>query len=375
MECVILNIVSLVFLKKGVYMKTIRWSVLRITAIILCFALLSLSADAIGITSGYTISEPYAYPIVGGTEAWNQLETRADMAEACMVPEEILTEMTTHALLETVLDYPLLGELLAFNSEDQGFERICRSFNGLQELLLREDLPETLVRFSLEDSIIGETDEAYKTMHAEVMLRLIRERITASGYRQIVMPLSFTPLETTTIYTPAGTPVIAYVDSNIYLHVGIPPDAANADARIANEIAAQERYYRAMYPGATKIADYDPRCNCHSFALYGDGYVNRYWFDNPVAFYTDGSLVSVDDNYFPQYALYYNGGAEPEEETAYYMHSAIRTDVNSYYSKWGFYGVYRHNSTQNPYYEEASGISYWRLNIIYADGIIEEEIQ
>ena len=26
-------------------------------------------------------------------------------------------------------------------------------------------------------------------------------------------------------------------------------------------------------------------------------------------------------------------------------------------------------------FEEASGISYWRLNIIYADGIIEEEIQ
>ena len=47
---------------------------------------------------GYTIDEPYEYPVVPGTEEWVALDTFEEKLELSQIPDEILQEMTTELL-------------------------------------------------------------------------------------------------------------------------------------------------------------------------------------------------------------------------------------------------------------------------------------
>lgn len=53
--------------------------------------------------------------------------------------------MTTEALLETVLNYPFLGTYKCYDDCETAAGYLCGQFNGLEELLARDDLTETLL--------------------------------------------------------------------------------------------------------------------------------------------------------------------------------------------------------------------------------------
>ncbi len=89
--------------------------------------------------------EAYVYPIVPGTDAWKELKTHEEMIAVTQIPPDVLEHMSTRALVTTVLDYPLYGDVFAYNSRQQGFDRIAESFNGLQELLRRKDAAREVV--------------------------------------------------------------------------------------------------------------------------------------------------------------------------------------------------------------------------------------
>ena len=99
----------------------------------------------------YTIDTPYEYPILPGTQEWIDLGDVFARRKACQIPEEILRNMTTDALLQTVLDYPFLHNIYVFNTLEQGYEEIKRQFNGLQELETRPDFLDTLSQYCLEN--------------------------------------------------------------------------------------------------------------------------------------------------------------------------------------------------------------------------------
>ena len=86
-----------------------------------------------------TSSGVYDYPIRPGTEEWKALYSFNDMLEACQIPENVLESMSTSALVETVLDYPLLSVYTAHNDWQQGFDMLVSNFNGLKELFNRRD--------------------------------------------------------------------------------------------------------------------------------------------------------------------------------------------------------------------------------------------
>jgi hypothetical protein len=84
-------------------------------------------------------SDAYDYPIKGGTEEWKAFQTHDEMLRACQIPEDILKNMSTSGLVQTVLEYPLYGDMMAYNSIQQGFDAVASQFNGLPELLNRQD--------------------------------------------------------------------------------------------------------------------------------------------------------------------------------------------------------------------------------------------
>jgi len=84
-------------------------------------------------------SDVYDYPIKPGTNEWKALGSHEEMLRACQIPEGLLHGMSTAALVETVLSYPLIGDWLFYNTPEMGIERVREQFNGLSELLSRND--------------------------------------------------------------------------------------------------------------------------------------------------------------------------------------------------------------------------------------------
>jgi hypothetical protein len=104
------------------------------------------------------VTDAYDFPVKPETAAWKAFTTHDEMLKACQIPESILRTMSTAGLVETVLNYPLLGEMKAYNSIQQGFDAVAVQFNGLPELLNRKDAgTELLARYrTVEPAAIKE---------------------------------------------------------------------------------------------------------------------------------------------------------------------------------------------------------------------------
>lgn len=85
------------------------------------------------------VSDAYDFPVKAGTEEWEEFQSLEEMLEVTQIPESILTTMSTEGLVETVFNYPLINNIYAFNSVQEGFDVVSLRFNGLPELLQRED--------------------------------------------------------------------------------------------------------------------------------------------------------------------------------------------------------------------------------------------
>jgi hypothetical protein len=104
----------------------------RLTIAFLCF-LFSLSIQA------QKVNTPYVFPIKPGSEKWQSFKSITDMYNACQVPADILSNLTTQALLQTCLSYPATGVLFIHNTPQQGFDEWKNNFNGINELYKRQD--------------------------------------------------------------------------------------------------------------------------------------------------------------------------------------------------------------------------------------------
>lgn len=92
-------------------------------------------------SKGYTVTLAYTYPVLPGTPEWKALADVIERREACSVPGELVAKMTTEALLETYLNYPLVSEIFFFNFYSGGFVSLQQHHQfGLNELMQREDL-------------------------------------------------------------------------------------------------------------------------------------------------------------------------------------------------------------------------------------------
>lgn len=85
------------------------------------------------------IDTPYEYPVKPGMEEWKQFHSGKQRATACQIPPDILQNLTTKALVQTCLNYPLFMEVIMANNLQDGFNRLSNDFNGFQELLSRKD--------------------------------------------------------------------------------------------------------------------------------------------------------------------------------------------------------------------------------------------
>lgn len=148
---------------------------------IFCIVILMAACQKAGEPTN-SITEPYQYPVVPGMEEWANLGSLQEMAKACQIPEDILSCMTTEALVETVANYPLWINVLAYDDPQLGLEHVKSYFNGLRELCTRDDAIEKIEIYIAERLLYSEDEpdseekstKKFKTWYLQVILEDLR---------------------------------------------------------------------------------------------------------------------------------------------------------------------------------------------------------
>lgn len=102
-------------------------------------ASLVLSSGWLWAQEKYTISKPYDFPIKPGTPAWADLHGHLGRIQACEMPITVARSMTTAALVETCMNYPLRRNISVYDTSSPLIDAFFNNFAGFKELALRAD--------------------------------------------------------------------------------------------------------------------------------------------------------------------------------------------------------------------------------------------
>lgn len=313
-----------------------------LVATIACVTILpSTYAEDVDNEAQYEITESYEYPIKPGDDEWYEFTSLQEKIEACAIPKEVLSSMTTEALVKTILDYPLLANVYAYENYITGFESVKSYFPGVEELLSREDAQECLVK--------------YRSMRSDGFSYYVRDLLNYVEINQtegnlLTSLTDVDPRFVTFFLTPNGTEVTVMGDVTW-----------NAPTNPTEEEAEQQlEELMDIYPNATLISDIDPSYNCHSYAFLQSAGVSNYerWnLPNPVAYMEDGSFTECSP--YVGAVIYYHAvrdyGDESTEQYGGYRHSGLVERRASggqpmlVSSKWGWSGLFEHYVDDCPY--------------------------
>ena len=314
--------------------KTHRKAILLLLIMIALVSIFPAQASAAGTggESRQLVDVAYDYPIVPGTAQWNSFTSRDERVAACHVDAELLESMTTRALVETVLTYPMLIDMYAFNTLQEGIAQVSKDFAGISILKERSDAVSCLEQYLASAKQEKATAESIELIYADDLIQYIdvNQQSSLSIFR-------YTPA---TLYTPNGSAVAAYKDSTY------------SNRRTTEEAAlAQQKEYLSVYPNTVLLTVANPKYNCHSYAWYSSS-PNRYWIENPSPYMQDGSYSShsapkIGDK------VYWNNGSH--SGIVYGVGGGTQNPV-TVTSKWGVLGVFRHRTNDCPY---SGTVSFW----------------
>lgn len=302
---------------------------------------LCLPSYAIENTSNIEKSmQPYSYPSIQN-EQWNTWDLSQRKAYL-QLPDNLVDNMSTEALVESVLNYPFMIDLLAFNSFREGFLKVKSELPALDKLIQRKDLSKVFTdRFiSLNQSSNLSSNEAIaQKMYASILLAQPEINNKLSVHDSDLLHQSFIKTNNNlydsakqqlekrvlTVSTPFGTPVYV-IDTSNYT------DFTESEKILINANAAD------LY-SVKVISNPTIKYNCHSYAWYSPSTLNHYWMPEASTYIYDGSYTQ-------------RTGAIQVGDKVYWVtgeHSGIVSYVGQsgignikVISKWGSMGLYEH---------------------------------
>jgi hypothetical protein len=121
------------------------------------------------LSSSQDIVIPYDFPVKPGTEKWARLNSSQEMDDVCTIPINTLRSLSTDALFVTCLNYPRIIDFFLFEDLQTGFNICSKRFNGLNELLTRPDLKQSLLNEYLSLDIKNKTlKKDTKLTHSQI---------------------------------------------------------------------------------------------------------------------------------------------------------------------------------------------------------------
>lgn len=135
------------------------------------------------------------YPVKPGTSKWVSLIDHRDMINACLIPDEVLHAISTSQLIDLCMEYPLSVDVLAYKTPMEGYKIVSGYFNGIPELLSREDNKSQLL--SKLKKVNSESNSTYvmsEREKSEFVLRKIMLDLICSD-KKMISTLSGTQLK------------------------------------------------------------------------------------------------------------------------------------------------------------------------------------
>lgn len=305
---------------------------LVLVLILVCTILVPVSASSVDQIGSYTITMPYNYPVLPGTDEWQSLSMDERIALS-HVDEDIVENMTTEAVLLTALSYPFIVNIFAYNTDSEGIDVVKEYCSSLAELLIREDALQVTTAY-----LNATTDTESIEYYVAGKLWEYVNASTAVAPRYVIDPI--TGLRVFYVETPNGTSVPVFKDLTWSDH-----------GTTYEEQSVQNDLLQDVY-GVVSVRDINPSYNCHSYAWYSTSTSNDYWMDNPYYYINDGSYVAGTGAVGNR--ITYN------DSNGKYIHSGIVTSSGIITSKWGALGLFEHTIYACPYYVQAAAIYCWQ---------------
>lgn len=320
-------------------------------------------------------SSAYDFPVKPGTNAWKRLKDREERIAFCQIPENVLYTMTTENLIETVLNYPFLMEIYCYDTYHQGFHAVLRNFNGLAELLCRDDAAHMLLEKYKQTEVAKDAKTAanniFTLANIEIILAqneilekfhyLKRAELETEARKKYAAKTKHPYLYGMTTATFMSA-VSKREDYGVNETVKTPKGTDVEVMRLGEKLSPIEKkqkddWVKSTYPNTTLISSATTNYNCHSYAWYSQSTSNLYWMNYPNAYMTDGSYTkrTIDCNAGDR--VYYSSGGG---------HSGIVTGTGTssqklilITSKWGKLGLVSHKHNDCPYYVSDTFIEYY----------------
>lgn len=311
-----------------------KWFLLFSVVVILLNSI-NFNVNALGNTYGELIEVPFSYSVLPGSEEWSAFNDVEEKRNAIKVDKEILDRMTTEALVETVIKYPLLVDIYAYNTIEEGISHLSDYFQGVDVLMTRSDAVDELEAYvDRKELMPGDVELIYINSLISYITPSLEEIIFGDD-------LNYT---NSSVTTPNGSTV-----PTLYNMTWADHGTTQTNAEAINNI------YLSAYSSATYGGAVNPAFNCHSFAWYSQSTTNKHWMNSPSRYFTDMSYT-MTSSYSVGNRITYTTSADYDHSGIIYSISGSTPYVKS---KWGYYGIFIHKYNDCPYYSSATYIRYW----------------
>lgn len=314
-------------------------------------------------------------------KAWTNIGPLEDRFAACEVPASRLRNMTTEALVKSMMSYPLNFMVCAYDDPKDAIDLIIQYSPLHQEFLSRSDAAEVFVDFyaganldmSLEKSDFDGNYTSLSYANAMFMDHFIasglmtglgkasvRQKLTEAVSKKLQERLQDS--ETFSVYS-----IRPLVNINVAESLGINVVADGTSARSGNklpiprnteiyyavnieassaELNALTQMYTSNYPNAIVRGPSTMKYNSHSYAWYRSSTDN----DKIIPSFYNGNFQL--DNFWQSGGLFSSCGDNTSAKIVYYSdgdHSAAKVSYNTYVSKWGYGPLMEHAPSYCPY--------------------------
>ena len=314
-------------------------------------------------------------------KAWTNIGPLEDRFAACEVPASRLRNMTTEALVKSMMSYPLNFMVCAYDDPKDAIDLIIQYSPLHQEFLSRSDAAEVFVDFyaganldmSLEKSDFDGNYTSLSYANAMFMDHFIasglmtglgkasvRQKLTEAVSKKLQERLQDS--ETFSVYS-----IRPLVNINVAESLGINVVADDTSARSGNtlllprntviyytenieassaELNALTQMYTSNYPNAIVRGPSTMKYNSHSYAWYRSSTDN----DKIIPSFYNGNFQL--DNFWQSGGLFSSCGDNTSAKIVYYSdgdHSAAKVSDNTYVSKWGYGPLMEHAPSYCPY--------------------------
>lgn len=331
-------------------------------------------------------AEVYTYPITSDDPEWSNYK-HAELVNMLQIPEDVLTGMSNEELVESVLNYPYIMDIMCYDKIADGIEIVADHFNGLKEVLERDNIADTLIQryqtVTLDEMKSYDPYEDYEEackpgivqlllahlnaqnkLNAEEQNRLssaIKEKIAAVEESGDEDKYGLYSIYTTTYDPPLPPPL--YDDSILPYHISsvFTPNGSKVPTIVFELDPMEDDYYANQaiayvedkFDTARVINRPSQRYNCHSFAWYSwDTENNNHWINDPSPYWRDGSYKRISNKQVNAIIVYFSNSIA--------QHSGSIVATGQVMSKWSRYPLVTHDIYDCPYIYDDLELVYYK---------------